>query len=823
MFINPTFDSSLGLEALPEADNIFVPFGWTLGWKEGEFEGIAEGQNAHRPEAVVLNEWMGLEDEFFPQDSYTWKIFGSQCLFSYITPIKNLVLPKGKYTISISVWPKLHLLEDSNPHPSDPWAGEVGLRVHINKIQWRSHLDYSSYNFLQWTFEHTGGEVPIKFYFKGKYPLDNSFFVHNVSIQAEDSSTITIDLSEETKKFLSDLVSAEEIKPREYYDKVSVLYDSTILTEEELYAIFDAMEKTGKYVTFTPSADDAGMGWGLHPHIYVLHAESWGGTNKLFDFYEKYYRNVTLTIIEYTSPENLYDVLVQAWGGEGTPVSTSMTIYSQRDPEWADKYLGYTTYTLGGSGCALVSTTMLATLVDPKITPDEHNNLVTSKNGYTNDGRLKWGVAAEVIPGLSFLSYDTYRGNSTYKLAADLVKIDQLLSTQNYLIFQVDSKPNTSALNSHFVTVIAPVIKNNKIVDFTIADPYYGDTTTLLTRYGKGSLEQSIFAVAAFYLDDSQFTRPYRRGVHGAPVTHAPKDVDKRIKQYKDLGVTVIKILDDGRDPMKVEFAKRLIAAGIEPIVRIYDSCGLYQGANRNLESAKAMIAAGVTKFEIMNEPNIEWDGVDWHKSADISRVASVWYEDAQKIIAWGGKPALPAMAPTDRGGVNERYSGVNWLTKILIWLKDNKNLQCDKVWIAVHLLPFNKSFDSSPIVSWGVDDMCVRYYEVLQHLCKDIFDYVPEMISTEGGVVSPKHMKDLGWPSDGDTVYDPEGLVLYDIDTWGEYTLKLDRFLRERGGPTICTWTGTDEGVHDKNWHGCGWYDIGGVGRAPVKSLQGG
>ena len=716
MFINSTFDPQFGVV---QDEGIFMPKDWLVGYREGPFDGIQLGQSAYKPEASILNKWMGLEPELFPSDSYTWKIFGRNCLYSWFGPREILNLPAGTYTTKILVWPKLHMLDGDLEHPGDPWAGEVGLRLGEDEIQWKSDLDYSQYNLLEWSFSHKGGLLPLYFHFKGKYPIDNTFFFHSVSLVQNSTPTppnqhqpVDIYLPQETRDWL---------------------------------------------------------------------------TNLLGDI----------------SPEP-----------EPEPEPPSFKVFNQRNPLWAADHLGTSQYTIGGSGCALVSTTMLATPAAPALNPRTHNQLIGAHNGYTSDGRLKWAVAAQVVDGMKFVAYTTYRGSP--KPPANITYLKGLLSQGQHAVVQVDYKTSTEVVESHFVAVVAPVIIDGTLEDLIIADPYYGDIVRLMERYGRGTLEASIYAIAVYEIT----TRPYRLAVHGAPIIGAPDDLSGRVEQYKSLGVELVKLLHNG-DPRKVELARSFLEAGIEPIVRIYDD---NEGHNRNLESAKAMIAVGVKKFEVMNEPNIEWAG-SWQVPEDVACVAETWFNDAQRIVQWGGNPGFVAMAPTERNGVNSIHSGVNWTRGVLEWLQINKRstilswLRDGRLWAAIHLLPFNKPFDWSPRQPWGIDDMCLGYYEYYKTLWKVLG--TPEVIATEGGVVSPDHMKFLGWPSDGENVHGLDGHVLYNNDTWGDYTLSMYQWLRAHGGPPVCTWTGTDQGVIDNRWLGCGWYDNHGNPRSPAIVLS--
>jgi hypothetical protein len=60
---------------------------------------------------------------------------------------------------------------------------------------------------------------------------------------------------------------------------------------------------------------------------------------------------------------------------------------------------------------------------------------------------------------------------------------------------------------------------------------------------------------------------------------------------------------------------------------------------------------------------------------------------------------------------------------------------------------------------------------------------------------------------------------VPYTEEQWGK-RLK-DMFDYPTQLRAMCPWTFSDEGVHDPNWIGCGWYDKDGGPRSPVTTLR--
>ena len=312
-------------------------------------------------------------------------------------------------------------------------------------------------------------------------------------------------------------------------------------------------------------------------------------------------------------------------------------------------------------------------------------------------------------------------------------------------------------------------------------------------------------------------------GVHGAPILSAPQDIDFWLGELAALGVKWLKMMDNG-DARNVEWARRLVQAGVRPIVRLYEA---HQFPGRLpselINRASAFLNVGAKHFEIANEPNLtcewkpEWqDRVDYHNPDLVSRVASDWWADAQEVIRQGGKPAFPAMAPTERGGTNPLYSSVQWAQRIMMHVVSTDGaafkgyLRDGTVWLATHTSPFTRPFDFNPHQGSYKDDMCLRGYEVLRDFCEAELNLEPVMIATEGGAYSPSHLEDLGWsPTYGD-------------QDWGTITARMYNWLAENGDLTaLCTWTLSDAGVSDPRWIGCGWYDQHNSPRSPVAAMK--
>jgi len=321
----------------------------------------------------------------------------------------------------------------------------------------------------------------------------------------------------------------------------------------------------------------------------------------------------------------------------------------------------------------------------------------------------------------------------------------------------------------------------------------------------------------------------YQTGVHGAPITAAPvRGNVVEMMRMDGLHKTAVyyKALYDGNSD-KLDLIDALSRNGKEPVVRIYEPGSHLPGRNPRVPlDVPALIGAGVKYIEVMNEPNIEWPGTDWHDQSKVDMLAESWWADARVVMDAGGFAAFPAMAPTDRGAVNDTVSGVMWAWSIYEWMYNYHHnevqgyLLSNQLWLAAHVSPFNKPFTYDPRGGLNyVDDFCILYYEVIQDWFKTDFGITPITISTEGGVYSPSHMRDLTFPVVDGWVVSDSGERLYNDDTWGDYVWMLDDFLRARGTiSSVCSWTFSDEGVADQRWLGCGWYDAQGNARSPAQ-----
>ena len=499
-----------------------------------------------------------------------------------------------------------------------------------------------------------------------------------------------------------------------------------------------------------------------------------------------------------------------------TPEPVNVVPLSQRDPAWASLRLGQSSYTIGGAGCAMVSACMEATLVRPDLRPDELNAWLSANGGYTTGGLLYWAKVAEYVDGMDFVTYHKW-----HREPADMALVRAELA-EGPAILQVDFHPG-GALNTHFVLAL-----REHEGDIEILDPWDGELKRLLAAYGLQTwdLPRAIYALVRFRITGETPPPPappslprFVRGAHAPPALHPTIGFEDLVNRLKYLGIEYYKILDNGA-PENLHLLDALRSAGIQPLVRLYQGRQFPDRLPQALRDRMPVLKAhGVDYVEIGNEPNlpVEWQyDPTWQDPTHLAQVADVWWADAQVALAAGLRPAIYAMAPTERNrGTHEQYSSKMWIRGLLARLKAlhgdemQQLLRDGRVWLAVHTADFGRPFDYDPWAG-GVDDMCLRGYEIPYEAVREAFGVEPITISTEGGVYSPSHLESMDFA------------VPYTEEQWGaRLRAMFDYVDRETRLFAMCPWTLSDEGVADATWHGCGWYDRHGAPRSPVHALS--
>lgn len=347
----------------------------------------------------------------------------------------------------------------------------------------------------------------------------------------------------------------------------------------------------------------------------------------------------------------------------------------------------------------------------------------------------------------------------------------------------------------------------------------------------------------------SDFPRPpddNGRGIHWSARIYHPSgaDLDFWISELTAMNMKWIKLLDDG-DGSSLELCRRLIDAGMMPVVRLFrerPNPGRIGG--REISGVRKLVAAGVRYLETNNEPDLpaEWEGDQPENWLDI--VIDNYIFDADIVHSEGGMLAVPAMGP---GGKENIIEGAV--------ARGRTDLFDKGAWLAIHNYTLNHpinypddpvnqngqpltqaEFDRYPAWSWDMrsieminerrardknpgqtidqDANCFRGWE---RAGKMIFEalgrYIP-VISTEGGPV-------VGWGDD----------LRYNKivpQQQAEMQVEIIRFMQEQAPEwyfSCCTWLLASRPLGDfsPTWEQMSWYTdawnerFGLAGRLPI------
>lgn len=181
-------------------------------------------------------------------------------------------------------------------------------------------------------------------------------------------------------------------------------------------------------------------------------------------------------------------------------------------------------------------------------------------------------------------------------------------------------------------------------------------------------------------------------GVHFSPAAARvePQVIDYFVPELRSMGMRWTVILNDGLTPQQDELVDRLVAAGIEPIIRIHTP-------NEPLdpEALRAFVAHYVARgahyFQLYNEPNLEGSAGGWRPGEPISveRIVDLWIPAARVVRQAGGYPSTPPLAP---GG---HYDDLTFFRRFLDLVRERGAEDAFYgAWIAVHNYGLNHPFD---------------------------------------------------------------------------------------------------------------------------------
>jgi len=150
----------------------------------------------------------------------------------------------------------------------------------------------------------------------------------------------------------------------------------------------------------------------------------------------------------------------------------------------------------------------------------------------------------------------------------------------------------------------------------------------------------------------STYPRPMNdngRGVHWSPTNQPqPREMaDYFVDEIRQMNIKWVKLLQDDRpDLTHAYLIEQLVAAGIEPVLRVYKPFNEpYQYLTALTPKA---VSKGVHYFQLYTEPNLAGSAGGWRdkEPVRVERIIDLWILAAREVHQGGGHPALPALAP---------------------------------------------------------------------------------------------------------------------------------------------------------------------------------
>jgi hypothetical protein len=135
---------------------------------------------------------------------------------------------------------------------------------------------------------------------------------------------------------------------------------------------------------------------------------------------------------------------ISSWGGRYFIHRTVIPVpaLQQDDPRWADLLLGPSIDTIGQSGCAITSASMVLCAYGVDTDPQRLNAYLMTHAGYVGDGWLVWEKAAEVAPAGQVVK--------AYEDAPSYALIDRQILRGNPVIVRIHLRNGTT----HFVVIV---------------------------------------------------------------------------------------------------------------------------------------------------------------------------------------------------------------------------------------------------------------------------------------------------------------------------------------------------------------------------------
>lgn len=215
-------------------------------------------------------------------------------------------------------------------------------------------------------------------------------------------------------------------------------------------------------------------------------------------------------------------------------------------------------------------------------------------------------------------------------------------------------------------------------------------------------------------------------GVHWIPtVAQPPEVVDEYVKRAVAMGMKWVVFLNDGANIGANDYlVKRLTAAGIEPVMRVYTP-GLTPISGDLQAMVRHYVGLGVHYFQLYNEPNlmVETGG----QPPDVSRYLDLWLPAAEQVVAAGGLPGFGALSP--QGEMDDRI----FLREALAQLKARGQVHIlDHAWLAMHNYTGARPLDDP--------DGFLRFRQYDAIIQSELGRQLP-IIGTEGGTHISEHV----------------------------------------------------------------------------------
>lgn len=350
------------------------------------------------------------------------------------------------------------------------------------------------------------------------------------------------------------------------------------------------------------------------------------------------------------------------------------------------------------------------------------------------------------------------------------------------------------------------------------------------------------------------------RGVHWSAWTYhnvIEPNLDYWIDELAAMQIKWVKPMDDGGGS-SFELCRKLLAAGIMPVVRIFmtERNPSYM-RSRQLDTVGRLIDLGVRYFESNNEPDLPDEWRDHRLPPNwLDIVVDNFIRDADAVLARGGYLALPAMGPGSRDnpisvvlrkGRLDLFERGCWVAIHNYTLNHPLNYPYDDAnqlgqpltreefdqyarWAYSHLtydeivrqgLPVSRE-DYAKFNQWAwdgrslemvnqlraatkkagstvfTDPNCFRGFEAAGKMIYDALGFYVPVISTEGGPV-------MGW---GDDNRYPK----VNPTTQMQWQVDIMRFMQTQAPPwyfSCCTWLLASRplGDHSPTWEQMSWY----------------